>query len=135
LIDMGADPFLLASSLVFVAAQRLCRQICPQCRQPDPLPAQRLSSLGITLPSGTHLYRGKGCALCRKTGFRGRFAVLEGLTIDDPIREMIVTKRPPDEIKAYALRHGMRALRQEGLEHLLAGRTTLDEVLRVTSDE
>ncbi len=135
LIDMGADPFLLASSLVFVAAQRLCRQICSQCKHPDPVQPQRLSSLGITLRDGTVLCRGIGCAACRKTGFRGRFAILEGLTIDDSLREMIVTKRPPDELKHYALAHGMRTLRQEGLEHLLAGRTTLDEVLRVTGDE
>lgn len=136
LMDMEVDPFLLASSLIFVAAQRLCRQICPRCRVPDSLSPERLKACGFNgVPPKTVLYRPKGCPACRKTGFRGRFAILEAMLVDDTIREMIVAKRTPDEIKAYAVSQGMRTLRQEGLEHALAGRTSLDEVNRVTSEE
>ncbi len=137
LIDMGIDPFLLASSLVFVAAQRLCRQLCPRCRVPDPaVTPERLKELELELPPGKTLFKGRGCPYCRKTGFRGRFAILEAMLVDDKIREMIIAKRTPDEIREYATRHaGMRTLRQEGVVHLLNGRTTLAEVLRVTSDE
>ena len=135
LVDMGVDPFLLASSLIFVAAQRLCRQLCPRCKVPDPVDPARLKTLGIVLPKDKVLYRGAGCAYCRKTGYRGRFAILEAMLVDDSIREMIIAKKSPDEIKAYAVAHGMRTLRQEGLEHLFQERTSLDEVSRVTSEE
>ncbi len=135
LIDMGVDPFLLASSLVFVAAQRLCRQICERCKVPDQPKAEYLKALDLTLPKEAVLYRGQGCPSCRKTGFRGRFAILEALLVDDAVREMILAKRSPDEIKTYCMNHGMKTLRQEGIEHLLAGRTSLEEVCRVTSEE
>ncbi len=135
LIDMGADPFLLASSLVFVAAQRLCRQICPRCKAPEEVQPDRLKAAGIKLEKGQVLYKGKGCAYCRKTGYRGRFAILEAMLVDDPIREMIIARKSAADIKAYAMQHGMQTLRQEGLVHLLAGKTCFDEVLRVTSED
>ncbi|MBI3312490.1 MAG: Flp pilus assembly complex ATPase component TadA [Candidatus Omnitrophica bacterium] len=136
LLDMGVDPFLLSSSLTFVAAQRLCRQICSRCKVPDEEGDAKLKALGIRRPEGVKtLFRGKGCSYCRKTGYRGRFAILEAMMVDDGIREMIIGGRSPDQIKEYALSHGMRSLRQEGMEHCLAGRTTPEEVLRVTSEE
>lgn len=135
LTDMGVDPFLLSSSLIFVAAQRLCRQICTRCRVPDEAGAEKLKALGAKLPAGKTLTRGKGCTYCRKTGFRGRFAILEAMLVDDRVREMMIARRSPDEIKAYCMEHGMRSLRQEGLEHCLAGRTTPEEIVRVTSEE
>lgn len=135
LVDMGVDPFLLASSLVFVAAQRLCRQLCVRCRVPDPEGLAKIRTSGVSVPEGTVLYRGKGCPHCRGTGFRGRFAILEALLLDDPLREMIITRHASAEMKAYGASHGMKTLRQEGLEHCLAGRTSLDEVLRVTVEE
>ncbi len=136
LTDMGVDPFLLSSSLIFVAAQRLCRQLCSGCRVPDESAEKKLKSLGIPWPAGVKaLYRGKGCPSCRGTGFRGRFAVLEAMLLDDAIREMIITRRSPNEIKTYCAGKGMKTLRQEGLEHCFSGRTTLDEVLAVTAEE
>ncbi|MBI4226680.1 MAG: Flp pilus assembly complex ATPase component TadA, partial [Candidatus Omnitrophica bacterium] len=135
LTDMGVDPFLLASSLIFVAAQRLCRQLCPRCKTPDEVPPETLKAAGLELPKGTTLFRGKGCVHCRKTGFRGRFAMVEAMLVDDRTREMIIARKTPDEIKAYAVSRGMKTLRQEGLLHAVAGRTSLGEVLRVTSDE
>ncbi len=135
LTDMGVDPFLLSSSLIFVAAQRLCRQLCPQCKVIDPVGPGTLEGLRLQLPNGKQLYRSRGCSYCRETGFRGRFAILEAMLVDDPIREMIIAKRSPDEIKTYTVAHGMRTLRQEGIEHWFLGRTSLEEVLRVTSEE
>lgn len=135
LLDMGVDPFLLVSSLVFVAAQRLCRRLCPRCKAPDPEGETRLKELGEKLPKGKQLFRAKGCPHCRKSGFRGRFAILEAMLLDDPIREMLLARKSPDQVKAHLQARGMRTLRQEGLVHCLAGRTSLDEVLRVTSDE
>ncbi|MBI3615501.1 MAG: Flp pilus assembly complex ATPase component TadA [Candidatus Omnitrophica bacterium] len=135
LVDMGVDPFLLSSSLIFVAAQRLCRQLCPQCKEEESVKPEVLKKLNLVLPQGKQLYRSQGCLSCQQTGFHGRFAILEAMLVDDPIREMIIAKRPPDLIKAYAVEHGMRTLRQEGLEHCLLGRTSVEEVLRVTSDE
>ncbi len=135
LMDMGVDPFLLSSSLIFVAAQRLCRQICPRCKAADSLSASKIKQLGVKLPKEIKLFRGKGCPACRKTGFRGRFGILEAMLVDDAIRERIILKRSPDEIKAYAISKGMKTLRDEGLEHCLLGRTTLAEVLKVTSEE
>ena len=135
LIDMGVDPFLLASSLIFVAAQRLCRQICPQCKMPDERQDAWAAKLKIKLPAGKRLYRGAGCSYCRRTGFRGRFAILEALLLDDALREMIITRRPLDEIRSYAQEHGMRTLHQEGLEHCFSGRTSVEEILRVTRED
>ncbi len=135
LIDMGVDPFLLASSLIFVAAQRLCRQVCPRCKVPDQVQPERLKAAGLKLEKDQLLYKGQGCSYCRQTGFRGRFAILEAMLVDDVIREMIIARKSSDEIKTYAAEHGMRTLRQEGLVHLLAGRTSFDEVQRVTSED
>ena len=135
LVGIGVDPFLLASSLIFVAAQRLCRQLCPRCKVPDSVKPEVLQAAGLTPPKGKGLFRGKGCPYCRGTGFRGRFAILEAMLLDDALREMIITQRSTDEIRSYAQAHGMRSLRQEGLEHCLTGRTSLEEVLRVTAEE
>ncbi|MDO8730257.1 MAG: ATPase, T2SS/T4P/T4SS family [Candidatus Omnitrophota bacterium] len=135
LINMGVDPFLLASSLIFVAAQRLCRQICPRCKGPEEVKPELLRKAGLEVPKGRSLSRGKGCAFCRNTGFRGRFAILEAMLLDDSLREMMITRRPLDDLRAYCSSHGMKSLRQEGLEHALAGRTSLEEVLRVTAED
>ena len=135
LINMGVDPFLLASSLVFVAAQRLCRQICPRCKAPEEMKPEILQAAGLNLPKGRKLYRGRGCPTCRGTGFHGRFAILEAMLLDDALREMIITRKPLDDLRAYCFSHGMKSLRHEGLEHTLAGRTSLEEVLRVTAED
>ncbi len=135
LVNMGVDPFLLASSLIFVAAQRLCRQICPRCKSTDEVKPELLQEVGLELPKGRKLYRGKGCSFCRGTGFRGRFAILEAMLLDDPLREMMITRRPLDDLRAHCSSHGMQSLRQEGLQHALAGRTSLAEVLRVTAED
>ena len=135
LLNMGVDPFLLASSLVFVAAQRLCRQVCSRCKVQDKPDEELLRKAALALTKESKWSRGKGCPYCRGTGFRGRFAILEAMLLDDKLREMMITRRPLDDIRQYALSHGMKSLRQEGFEHALAGRTSLEEVLRVTAED
>ncbi|MDD5450029.1 MAG: ATPase, T2SS/T4P/T4SS family [Candidatus Omnitrophica bacterium] len=138
LIDMGAEPFLIASSLIFTCAQRLARKICPHCKEAYDIPQSVFERLGIDYAivkkSGKDkFYRGKGCQKCNNTGFLGRMGVLEALMIDDEIRDMIVRKATSDEIKAYAVKHGMRTLRDDAMAKFFIGLTTLEEVLSVTS--
>ncbi|MDH7568333.1 MAG: type II secretion system ATPase GspE [Armatimonadota bacterium] len=134
LLDMGAEPYLVASSLIGAVAQRLVRLNCPACKQPDaPLP-EALEAVGITpeqARQGTFM-RGAKCEQCGFTGYRGRAAVFELLLIDDEIRRMIVGRASSTEIKRYALANqGMKTLIADGREKILAGLTTIDSVLRV----
>ena len=131
----SVEPFLIASSVVLVAAQRLCRQLCQQCRESTQIPKATLERLGITPTDKTQWYAPKGCAQCSQTGYRGRFGVLETMLVDDKIREMVIERASSDQIKTYAVGRGMQTLRQEGIEHAMSGRTSLEEVLRVTAEE
>lgn len=140
LVDMGVEPFLIASSLVFVCAQRLCRKVCPYCRETYEIPKSVFERLGIDYNDARKkadgkFYRGKGCARCANTGFLGRMGILEALLIDDEIRAMIAKRSTSDEIKAYAVQHGMKTLRDDAVEKFLLSSTTLEEALSVTSEE
>lgn len=131
LVDMGIEPFLLGSSLTCAVAQRLVRVICPKCQEnyaPDP---EALDLLG--LPRDHQYRRGKGCEHCAKTGFRGRSGVYEVLEVDSEIRRMVVAGRHSSEIKEAAERNGMINLRHDARDKVLAGVTTIEEVLRVSS--
>jgi type II secretion system protein E len=139
LIDMGIEPFLVASTVEGVMAQRLVRTICPECKAlwiidalevPPDLP-------GLDLVNKTHppLWRGKGCKACRNTGFRGRTAIHELMANSDPIKEMIVQRVNAGVIRHRALKEGMITLRQDGWRKVLNGTTTLDEVARVTAGD
>lgn len=110
LMDMGIEPFLIASSIILVAAQRLCRLVCKDCG-------------------------GKGCKKCSSTGYYGRIAILEVLTIDDKIREMVIDRASTDKIRDYAISKGMKTLREDGLDKHKHGLTTMEEVIRVTAEE
>ncbi|MCX5716632.1 MAG: GspE/PulE family protein [Candidatus Omnitrophica bacterium] len=132
LMDMGAEPFLIASSLVFVCAQRLCRKICSACKEEYDIPKAVLDRAGV---APGRFYRGKGCSRCNNTGFVGRMAILEAFLLDDAIRDMIIRKAPANDMKAYAVKHGMKTLRDDGMEKFLMGITTLEEILSVTSEE
>lgn len=135
LVDMGVEPFLVASSLVMVCAQRLCRRICTKCRQAVQIPEEVLISLGYKSHGQEHFGRGQGCAFCRQTGYKGRMGILEVLEIDDPIREMLIKRSASDEIKQYAItQNHMTTLREDALRKFATGLTTAEEVLRVTSD-
>ncbi len=129
LLDMGIEPYLLASSLSGVVAQRLVRTICPECRV-SYIPNSYEVSLFETPPE--RLFRGRGCPLCKETGYFGRTGIFEILVIDSEIRDLISLKKDSQTIKEYAIRKGMKTLRADGLKKVLKGYTTLEEVLRVT---
>jgi type IV pilus assembly protein PilB len=138
LIDMGIDPFMVSSSLLCVGAQRLARKLCPACRVQIDVPAQELLRVGF-LPSeleGLTLFGPKlgGCPRC-KEGYKGRFAILETLYVDGTVKRMIVENRSAPDIKAQAVQQGMLTLRRVGLLNAIRGRTSLEEVLRVTLDD
>ena len=141
LIDMKVEPFLIASSVVLVAAQRLARKICGHCKEKTPVPQEVFERLKIDLakyfPAGQEraFYKGKGCIYCNKTGYSGRMAILELLMIDDAIRDLIMKRVSAHVIKEHAVKHGMVTLREDAIRKFCAGMTTLDEILRVTSEE
>ncbi len=134
LLDMGIVPFLVSSSLLMVVAQRLCRRICPECKEPVEVPLSVLLDVGFPPEEAerVRVYRGVGCSNCANTGYRGRMAIHEILYINPELQEAIVKQRPANELKEIAVKHGMRTLRQAGLRKVAAGLTTLDEVVRVT---
>lgn len=136
LIDMGVEPFLVASSVVFICAQRLMKKICVNCKEKIEIPKEVLDRLGYKEKEKAVFYKGKGCAKCNSTGYYGRFAILENLTIDDKIKEMILDRVQSDKIKEYAVtERGMLTLRAAALENLALGNTTVEEIIRVTSEE
>ncbi len=135
LIDIGVEPFLLASSIQAVVAQRLIRTNCEACSapsSPDPAVVRHFNYPAKTQPS---FRSGKGCDHCRGSGYRGRTAIHEILLIDDGVREAIVAKSPASVIRKHALAHGMTPLRQDGFVKAALGITTLEEVLRVTQED
>lgn len=138
LLDMGVEPFLVSSSLVLVAAQRLVRLICPSCRiEAVGLPKESLIEIGFSPKEvkDLKLYRGKGCDECAETGYRGRIALYQVLPITDEIREMIVARAHTAELRRKSIEIGMLMLRESGLDKARRGQTTIEEVLRVTGIE
>jgi len=136
LIDMGVEPFLVASSLILVSAQRLCRRICEQCKQPVDIPKEVLKDLDYRFKPGVIFYAGKGCKNCLNTGYRGRLGITEVLEIDDMVRDMLLNGKSSGDIKKYAQdKKGMETLWEDAMEKCVAGLTTLEEVLRVTTSE
>ena len=135
LADMGVEPYLLASSLLGVLAQRLVRTLCPACRVAQPPSAgeqKLLAALG--LPSETPVWTAPGCDECNQTGFRGRTGVYELLVTDDAIRAQIHAQASEAEIRTAALAAGMTLMREDGERLIAAGVTSREEVLRVTRD-
>ncbi len=138
LLDMGVEPYLAASSIIAVVAQRLLRRNCPFCSAPSEEPESALRSLGITHDDlvGRTLIRGKGCEKCQGTGFKGRTGLFELLVIDEPIQQMITSHASASTIKNYAVETlHMRTLLEDGRRTVLEGRTTPEEVLRVCQRE
>ena len=141
LIDMGVEPFLVASSLILSSAQRLMRKICDNCKEAMEIPVNVLERLGINAADlkkkgAITFYKGRGCSRCNDTGYYGRVGILETLLIDDPIRNMIMKKVSSDQIKEYAIKEKhMMTLRDNAIQNCIMGVTTLEEVLRVTSED
>jgi len=136
LVDMGLEPFLVASSLVLVCAQRLCRRICDSCKRPVDVPPELLQRIQHRIKAGTILYEGKGCDRCRGTGYKGRVGVTEVLQIDDHIRDMLLKGSTSMDITRYAQKNqGMKLLFDDVVDKMCAGETTLTEVFRVASED
>ena len=137
LIDMGVEPFLIASSVILVAGQRLVRKICSHCKAPSPLSEtalKRISPLNLDLKK-VATFAGKGCAQCHQTGYSGRSVVVEALTVDADIRRAILTRTSSDEIEKIARKKGMETIFENALNFFKTGKTTLEEVLRVAASE
>ncbi len=134
LLDMGIPPFLVASSLLLLLAQRLGRKVCRACREPYDADEESLVPYGH-VPSGkgkVQFYKGKGCATCNFTGMKGRVAIYEVMPISEELRDAILKNASTAELRSMAQSQGMRSLRQAGLMKVLEGTTTVEEVLRVT---
>src|SRR4030095_14172327 len=138
LIDMGVEPFLISSSVLAMMAQRLVRLICPNCREPFTPTAEALSELGLTpadlAQHSGQFFHGRGCEACRHTGYRGRTPIYELLVLDDPVRDSIMQRANANMIKTTAVQRGMHTLLQNGARKVLEGRTTAEEILRVTQE-
>jgi type II secretion system protein E len=137
LIDMGVEPFLVASSVVGIMAQRLVRMICPACKEAYSPDISELAAMRIPPEEGKDmtLYRGRGCEECKFLGYRGRQGIFEIFPMSEKIRELTVERRPASLIKQRALEEGMTALRQYGWNLVRKGLTTVDEVLRVAQED
>jgi len=135
MLDMGMEPFLVASSLVASAAQRLMRRICPDCKEEFEPPPEALEEIQYEARSGETptFSKGRGCAKCNSTGYRGRLAVIEAMLNTKEIEDLIVARASATELKQAAVKLGMRTLRQNALAKAAKGLTTIDEVLRVTT--
>jgi general secretion pathway protein E len=135
--DIGIEPYLVSSSVIAVMAQRLVRTICPRCKESYRPSAQSLSEIGLEpsdLAEGA-LWRGKGCPYCLNSGYRGRTGIFEVLLMDEDIRSLVSAKTDSNIIKRKSISKGMATLRDDGATKVMAGITTIEEILRVTQDE
>lgn len=133
LADMGIQPFLIASSVIGVVAQRLVRKICEHCKAPTKIPAVLLKELGIDDPHAT-FFEGKGCEHCKQTKYQGRMAIHELFIVTDEMRKMIVERASRDDIAAAARKQGMKTLREAGIAKAKKGLTSLEEVVEATME-
>ena len=133
LVDMGVEPFLIASSVTGVLAQRLVRVICGKCKEADHPAAGLLAQLQVG--DGSRWFRGAGCPTCKQTGYKGRVGIFELLPMGEAIKNLVVSRAPAHAIRDAARKAGMRTLRDDGLAKAAAGATTIEEVIRVTQLE
>ena len=133
LLNMGIEPFLVSSAVNLIVAQRLARKICPDCKEPAThITDELLAKLGA-VPEGFHdavLYKGRGCDTCKGTGLKGRIALYEVMTMSEPLKELVLQGASSIELKREAINLGMKTLRQSGIQKMLQGVTTIEEVLR-----
>ena len=135
LVDIGIEPFLVASSVEAFIAQRLVRRICPKCKEKIKIKDQKIKIGDMSLGKNAVVYAGKGCKECSNTGYKGRTGIYEILKVTEDIRKLIMEKSSADAIKERAIKGGMRTLRQDGWDKVAEGITTPEEVLRVTQEE
>ena len=134
---MGIEPFLVASSVEAVLAQRLVRTICPKCKEEQKVDPDYLARIGFPPAeiATAKFYRGAGCESCRQLGYQGRMGIYELLLVNEAVRPLILNRAPASTIAHAAIQHGMRTLRVDGWNKVRAGLTTIEEVLRVTQTE
>jgi type IV pilus assembly protein PilB len=134
LMNMGIEPYLVATSVHLICAQRLVRRLCKECRDVVSMPSQALQDIGFSpTEAGTvTIYKGRGCQVCNNTGYKGRVGLYEVMEITDSLREMILTGASAIELKNRSMEEGMITLRGSGLRKLKAGQTTVEEVVRET---
>src|SRR5476651_403251 len=133
--DMGIAPFLISSSVILACAQRLMRRICPACKEPVTYPDKMFQDLGLN-PSdfeGVQLLRGRGCDRCKNSGYTGRLAIIEAMTVTDEVRKMIIQRASASEIGKVAIEQGMKNLRMVAIEKVKDGMSTLEQTLLLTS--
>jgi len=135
LLNMGVEPFLVTSSVNLIIAQRLARKICMECREIDEVLPSALIDMGMSEEDahGVTVYHGRGCPNCSETGYRGRIALYEVMTLSEELKEMIIGGASVAEIKRAARLGGMKTLRESGIEKIKQGITTVEEILRVTA--
>src|ERR1043165_9784082 len=133
--DMGIAPFLISSSVILACAQRLMRRICSHCKEPVTYPNKMFQDLNIdpSIMDGVTLYRGRGCERCKKSGYAGRMAIIEAMTVTDEIRRLIISRANSREMGKMAIGQGMRTLRMVALDRVRDGTSTLEQVLVLTS--
>jgi type IV pilus assembly protein PilB len=137
MLDMGVDPFMVASATLLVSAQRLIRRLCKHCKKPLDAPEERLLQVGFSpaeIAAGVELHTAVGCSRCSQ-GYAGRFALLETLPMTDSIKRMVVAGKSAVDIRQQALKNGMISLRRAALNNAVRGKTSIEEVLRVTMGE
>ena len=134
LMNMGIEPFLVATSVNLIQAQRLIRRVCKDCKREAPMPPEALMEVGFSAEDAKALktYKGKGCSTCNNTGYKGRIGLYEVMEVNDDIRELILIGASSLELRKKAIEDGMITLRESGLHKVRAGLTTLEEVVRET---
>ena len=137
MLNMGIEPFLVASSVNLIGAQRLARSICKDCREPIEVPRQVLIDLGVAPEQldDFQVFRGKGCGTCNNTGYKGRIGLYEIMFFNDEIGEFVLNGASTLELKREAVRQGMKTLRMSGIGKIAEGMTTIEEVVRVTAPD
>ncbi len=137
LLNMGIEPFLVASSCNLILAQRLARKVCTECREPVEVSEQTLTNLGISKSEAANMtcYKGLGCKICNETGYKGRIALYEVMPFTEGIRDLVLNGASTSEIKAQAIKDGMSTLRVSGVQKVADGVTTVEEILRVTMSD
>jgi type IV pilus assembly protein PilB len=134
LMNMGIEPFLVATSVNLICAQRLVRRICKECKEQIQMPAQALVDVGFTLEEAPQLklFKGRGCTTCNNTGYRGRVGLYEVMEVSEEIRELILSGASAMELRRKAIEEGMISLRESGLYKIRDGVTSVEEVVRET---
>ncbi|MEJ2702352.1 MAG: ATPase, T2SS/T4P/T4SS family, partial [Sedimentisphaerales bacterium] len=134
LLDLGVEPYLVSSSLIAIIAQRLVRKVCPDCKARVQPTAHEIKELGLDEGAdyGKEFFVGAGCEKCFQTGYRGRTGIYEMMMVDEEIQNLIYKRESAGKIKRVALNAGLQTLRMDGARKVLAGITTVSEVLRVT---